>query len=369
MLENTFYPLSISEVWQETDSSMGVGFVVPEHLRERFHFSAGQYLTLEHTIDGQKLRRSYSICSATHHETLKVAIKRVRNGRFSNYANDHFQVGDTVQVMPPQGKFTPIRPIKGNSKEATHTMCIAVGSGITPILSIIQTLLHSNPLDQVTLIYGNRRSSSVMFKETLGFLKNRYIQRFKWINIMSEEDQGCDLLNGRIDNEKGMALHKAKLIDLLQADEMFICGPESMSAEVSRGFRYLGFDEERIHYELFSNSAEDSEQVLTKTKQRLEKYGTEKISQVTVVANARSIRFSLATTSKNILDAGLQQGLELPYACKAGVCSTCKAKLIKGKVEMDLTHGLEEEEIKTGYILCCQAHPISEDVVIDFDQR
>jgi ring-1,2-phenylacetyl-CoA epoxidase subunit PaaE len=186
---------------------------------------------------------------------------------------------------------------------------------------------------------------------------------------MSQEDQGSDLLLGRIDNKKGYELQKHRLIDIANTDDAFICGPESLMSEVSRGFRHEGLKTEQIHYELFSSSSEDSEKVLKKAKERVETYGEDKTSNVTLVADGRSIKIKLATVGENILDAGRDNGMELPYSCKAGVCSTCKAKLIKGKVDMDISHGLEPHEIAEGYILTCQAHPISDDVEVDFDQR
>lgn len=359
-----FYPLTIAEVRPETDSAVCVTFAVPDELRAAFAFKQGQFLTLKADIAGEEVRRSYSICSGVHDGVLQVGIKRVEGGKFSNYANDTFKVGTTVEVMPPQGSFyTETQP-----DHKKHYLCIAVGSGITPILSIIKTVLHDEPDSTVTLIYGNRRSNTVMFKETLGFVKNRYLSRFNWINIMSGEDQGSDVLNGRIDNAKGTALHKAKLVNLLQMDEVFICGPQGMMAEVSRGMRGVGLSDEQIHYELFANSAEDSEAILEKAQQRVAAYGEEKSCKVTVIADGRALDFKLATVGENILDAGMNNGMELPYSCKAGVCSTCKAKLVSGTVDMDINHGLEAHEIEAGYILACQAHPVS-DVVVDFDQR
>ncbi|MGB0847044.1 MAG: 1,2-phenylacetyl-CoA epoxidase subunit PaaE [Thiolinea sp.] len=360
-----FYPLKIAEVRSETDDAVCVTLAVPVELRDVFAFRQGQFLTLRADIEGEDIRRSYSICSGVHDGILQVGIKRVAGGKFSNYANDKFKVGGTVDVMPPQGSFyTETQPDHNK-----HYMCIAVGSGITPVLSIIKTVLHDEPDSTVTLIYGNRRSNTVMFKETLGFIKNRYLSRFNWINIMSGEDQGSDVLNGRIDNAKGTALHKAKLINLLQTDEVFICGPQGMMAEVSRGMRGVGLSDEHIHYELFANSAEDSEAILEKAQQRVEAYGEEKTCKVTVIADGRALAFNLATVGENILDAGMHNGMELPYSCKAGVCSTCKAKLVSGEVDMDISHGLEAHEVEAGYILACQAHPLSDEVVVDFDQR
>lgn len=365
MSELQFHTLSLADVRPETETAICITFDVPEELKSTFQFTQGQFLTLRQEIDGEDLRRSYSICSGVDDGHMRVGIKRVSGGKFSNYANDNFKLGSTVEVMPPQGSFNT----ELNSDNQKNYMCIAAGSGITPILSIVKSILSKEPNSKVTLIYGNKRTNSVMFKDDLGYVKNSYMDRFTWINIMNHEDQGSDLLNGIIDNEKGTELHKAKLINIFKTDDVFICGPEAMMSEVSRGFRASGFDDSRIHYELFANSSEDAEKILEKSQERIAAYGENKTSKVTVVADGRAINFELATVGKNILDAGMHNGLDLPYACKAGVCSTCKAKLIKGKVDMDISHGLEQHEIDAGYILTCQAHPISDEVEVDFDQR
>jgi ring-1,2-phenylacetyl-CoA epoxidase subunit PaaE len=358
-----FHQLSIANVRPETESSICVTFNVPDELQETFRFKQGQFLTLKANINDEEVRRSYSICSGVQDGHMRIGIKRVNGGRFSNYANDNFKTGHVVEVMPPQGNFYT----ELNSDNEKNYMFIAAGSGITPILSNIKTVLHEEPLSQVTLLYGNLRSNSVMFMDELGFIKNRYMTRFQWINIMDNEDQGADLLNGIIDNKKGAALYKGKLIDIEATDEAFICGPQAMMSEISRGFRSMGFDDSRIHYELFTSSSEDSKAALEKYNQRIADYGEQKTSNVTVVAGGRSINFDLATVGENILDAGIHNGMDLPYACKAGVCSTCKARLVEGKVDMDLNHALEAEELEAGYILTCQSHPISDKVVVDYD--
>ncbi len=364
MANTQFHQLTIANVRPETDSSICVTFDVPENLQETFRFKHGQFLTLKAQIDGEDVRRSYSICSGVYDGHMRVGIKRVAGGRFSNYANDNFRKGMTVDVMPPQGNFyTELNP--DNEK---NYMFIAAGSGITPILSNIKTVLHVEAGSRVTLLYGNLRSNSMMFMDELGFIKNKYMSRFQWINIMDHEDQGADLFNGIIDNEKGAALYKNKLIDIKATDEAFICGPQAMMSEISRGFRSMGFDDARIHYELFTSSSEDSQAAMEKYNQRVADYGVQKISNVTVTAGGRSINFDLAAVGENILDAGIHNGMDLPFSCKAGVCSTCKARLIEGKVDMDLNHALGAEELESGYILTCQSHPISDKVSVDYDQ-
>ena len=365
MSDTNFYPLTITDVHPETDSAICITLGVPEALQSVFRFTQGQFLTFRAHIKGKEVRRCYSICSGVGDNKLQVAIKRVEGGRFSNYANDRFKVGDSVEVMPAQGDFN----CKLDPANAKNYMCIAVGSGITPILSIIKSVLAIEPQSRVTLLYGNKTSNTVMFKDQLSFIKNRNMDRFHWINILGVEDQGADLINGRIDNKKGYALQKSRLIDIRSTDEAFICGPEAMMAEVSRGFRIEGLSDNQIHYELFASSSEDAQAMMAKAQQRVEAFGEDKTSKVTVRADGRALQFDLATVGQNILDAGLEQGLELPFSCKAGVCSTCKCKLVSGEVEMDITHGLSAREIESGFVLSCQAHPISDEVVLDFDQR
>lgn len=362
MSANQFYPLTLSEVRAETDSAVCLSFAVPAEQRDAFQFIQGQYLTLEAEIDGDKVRRSYSICSGVDDGKLQVAVKQIDGGLFSNYANRQLKRGDTVQVMPPQGNFyTQLDP--ANQK---HYMCICAGSGITPMLSIIKSVLSREPLSSVTLLYGNKNSATVMFKDELNFVKNRYMTRFNWVNVMSREEQDAEVLYGRLDNKKGGELQAKRLIDIPATDEFFLCGPESMISEVSRGLRASGIDESHIHYELFYASSEDAEAVAAKHHQRAEKYA-DAMSQVTVRVAGRANSFDLAMVGENILDGAMRNGADLPYSCKGGVCATCKAKVVEGEVEMDLNHSLSEAEVAAGMVLTCQAHPVSSRVVVDFD--
>jgi ring-1,2-phenylacetyl-CoA epoxidase subunit PaaE len=360
--EQTFHTLTVARVEPETDSAVKITFQVPPESRDQFRFRQGQYLTLESEIDGERVRRSYSICSAVSDDQLQIAIKRVDDGVFSNFACDTLAPGQKLAVMPPQGNFfTPLDP---NSRR--NYLFIAAGSGITPVISNIRTILQAEPDSEVTLLLGNQRTSSIMFRESLGFLKNRYMSRFQWINFLSREDQGPKILNGRLDNRKGGELNR-QLVRLRSFDEYFICGPESMISEVSRGLRSVGVDQARIHYELFGSSAEDARATVEKHLARARKYSG-KVCQVTLIADGRTNRFELPADGENLLDAGINHGLDLPFSCKDGVCATCKARLLEGQVEMDRSHGLEPQDIANGIILTCQSHPISDSVVLDFDQ-
>ena len=245
-------------------------------------------------------------------------------------------------------------------------MCICVGSGITPVLSIVKSILKCEPRSIVTLLYGNRNSATVMFRNELSFLKNRYMTRFNWVNILSREEQDAEVLYGRLDNRKGGELERRRLIDIGATDEFFLCGPQSMISEVSRGLRGSGVDESHIHYELFSSSIEDEQAAVEKHLARAQQYAG-RVSDVTVTVAGRSSRFELSTDGESILDGALRNGADLPFSCKGGVCATCRARLTEGKVELDINHALSEKELSEGMILTCQAHPLTERVAVDFD--
>ncbi len=362
MNNTNFYPLELQEVRPETDSAVCLTFKVPAELKNTFAFTQGQYLTLQATINGEDIRRSYSICSGVDDNKLQVAVKRIDGGVFSNFVNDSLSANDVIEVMPPQGNFHT--PLAANQHK--KYMCICAGSGITPMLSIVKSILSREPNSTVTLLYGNRNSSTVMFKEELGFLKNRYLQRFNWLNILSREEQDAEVLFGRLNNKKGAELQAAHMIDIPTTDEFFLCGPESMISEVSRGLRASGIDESQIHYELFYASAEDAQTVTEKHHNRAREYAGQ-VSDVQVKVSGRTTYLELTADGENILDAAMNAGADLPYSCKGGVCATCKARLLEGNVEMDLNHSLSPEETEKGMILTCQAHPISEKVVVSFD--
>jgi len=364
MTDTQFYALEVQSIQPETDSAVCITFKVPEALAATFRFIQGQYLTLRHVIEGKEVRRSYSICSGVNDGTLKVGIKKIAGGAFSTFANDELKAGDTLEVMPPQGNFyTALEP-----SSRKNYMCLAVGSGITPMLSIIKTLLAEEPNSHVTLIYGNKNSATVMFKDDLGFLKNRYLARLNIIHVLSREEQDAEILFGRINNKKGAQLQNSGLIDIANTDEVFLCGPESMISEVSRGFRDFGMNETQLHYELFFASAEDAKAVVEKHHARAEKFAGQ-MANVTVKVDGRSVHFELSKVGENILDGALNNGADLPFSCKGGVCATCKCKVIEGQVEMDLNHSLSEKELAQGMVLSCQAHPISDRVLVDFDQK
>jgi len=362
MSVNEFHELTVAQVRRLTDDAVCLTFAVPDSLHERFRFSQGQYLTLRQAIDGEDVRRSYSICSGVDEDTLEIAVKAVPGGRFSTYVNETLAAGDRIAVMPPAGSFTTAL----DPARARNYLCIAAGSGITPVLSIVKSILAIEPHSEVTLLYGNQRVASIMFRDELERLKNRYMARFQLIHVLSRENRDVDILNGRIDNHKGAALCR-NLLDLAAVDEFFLCGPEAMISEVSRGLRAAGIDESKIHYELFGASADDAAQVVQRHHDRAQKFAG-KTCRVIVKSDGRETALELTPDGENILDAALDAGVDLPFACKGGACATCKARLIDGEVEMDLCHALDADEVRAGYVLTCQAHPVSDEVYIDFDR-
>ena len=354
------HELEVAEVRPETEQAVRVTLRVPPALAPAYAFKPGQYLTLERSFDGAPLRRAYSICSVPG-EALQVGVKLAPNGRFSTYANQGLTAGERLRVGVPNGSFTA----DANRRPPVHDLCIAAGSGITPVLSILRATLAQHPQNRVTLLYGNKHTASMMFRNDLMFLKNSYLDRFHLIPVFSQERQDNDLFNGRINNAKGAALI-SRLLPLGSFDDFFLCGPESMISEVTRGLRAEGVAAQRIHCELFSASAEDAAQRVHKHEQRAQRYGSRK-SQIRVRFKGREHRFELEADGENLLDRGRAIGLDLPFSCKDGVCATCRARLLEGEVDMDVNHALEQEEVDAGFILSCQSHPLSARVRLDFD--
>jgi ring-1,2-phenylacetyl-CoA epoxidase subunit PaaE len=355
-----FHRLTVKEVKKETPDCVSVLFDIPAELKNNFQFSQGQSLTMRATINGEEVRRTYSICSSPLDNQLKVAIKKVEGGLFSGFANQQLQKGDLLDVMQPVGKFyTPLDPA-----QTKQYMAIAAGSGITPVLSLIKTTLATEPGSSFTLVYGNKTRGSIIFFEELEALKNKYMNRFTLIHILSREKTDTAVNFGRITSEKLAELNKQ--VNYTLADEFFICGPEEMIFGVKDFLEHKGIDKKKIHFELFSSPGQIKKGI-TANKQTASAGPNSRIS---IRLDGRSVDFDLPLNSDTtILDAALKQGADLPYACKGGMCCTCKAKLLEGEVMMDVHWGLEEEEIEQGFILTCQAHPKTEKVVVDFDVK
>jgi ring-1,2-phenylacetyl-CoA epoxidase subunit PaaE len=353
-----FHSLKIKKVIKETADCVSISFVVPEELNELFLFKEGQNITLKKIINGEEVRRSYSICNAPHEKELKVAIKKVDGGLFSTYANDELKAGNSLDVLPPTGRFT------SKDKEGNY-LAIAAGSGITPIISIIKHTLKTQPNSSFTLIFGNKNRSSIIFFEEIEGLKNKYMERFTCVNILSRERTDATINYGRVDIEKLKNLKH--LLNFKTFDGAYICGPEEMIFAASAFLEGEGIAKTNIHFELFSSPGNKQEAV--GKKQLAKEIDNSSKSNITIKLDGRTFDFTLGYKADCILDAALAQGADLPYACKGGVCCTCRAKLVEGKVHMDVNYALEEEEIAQGFILTCQSHPLTEKVVIDFDVK
>jgi len=354
-----FYPLTVAKVKHETRDAIAVTFAVPPELKTTFAYQQGQHLTLRALIDGEDVRRSYSICSAVQDETLRVAIKRTPGGLFSSWANEQLQPGATLDVMPPMGHFNV--PLDAESER--HYLAFAAGSGITPILSIIKTTLLAEPKSRFTLVYGNRASSSVIFRDELTDLKDVYMGRLKLVYVMSREQQDIELFNGRITGEKCSAFLK-HWIDIQDIDVAFVCGPEDMMHGVSKSLQDAGLPKERIRIELFAASIPKHEH-----KPRPVVEGARHQTEVTVIMDGSAASFTMDKDKESILDAGLRAGIDMRYSCKGGVCSTCRCKVVEGNVEMDVNYALEDYEVARGFVLSCQAFPITDKLIVDFDQH
>lgn len=353
-----FHPLMVKEIKKETGDCVSIVFDIPESLKTEFKFYQGQNITLKTIIGGEELRRSYSICSAPFENELRVAVKKVDGGKFSAYANGYLQKGDVLQVMPPTGKFNTTLETE-NKKQY---VAFAAGSGITPIISIIKTTLKREAGSCFTLVYSNRNRNSIIFFEELEGLKNKYLQRFNFIHLLSREKTDVPINSGRITAEKLQAL--CTLIDYQKTDDFFICGPEEMIFCVKDFLETKGIATTKIHFELFTTPGQKNMEVTNKNTN-----DSSQKSKIIIKLDGRTVEFDLAFESDSILEAALQQGADLPYACKGGVCATCRAKLLQGEVTMNVNYALEPDEVARGYILTCQSHPLTEMVLIDFDVK
>ncbi|MBA3673636.1 MAG: phenylacetate-CoA oxygenase/reductase subunit PaaK [Chitinophagaceae bacterium] len=354
-----FQPLTVKDIKKETQDCVSISFEVSKELQKEFDFKQGQSLTLRKILEGEEVRRSYSICTSPLDNELRVAVKKVPGGLFSTFANTQLKPGDVIDVMPPSGNF--YTDLQSSNKK--NYVAFAAGSGITPLLSIIKTTLLTEPYSTFTLVFGNKNHTSIIFKEELEALKDKYIQRFRLYHILSRERMDADINYGRINADKCLQL--TKLIDLNSVDEFFICGPEEMIFGVSDFLEQNGIDKRKIHFELFTTPLRKT----SSYKSPVASEANKETSKITVTLDGRSFDFDLDYDSNNILDAALGEGADLPYACKGGVCTTCKAKLVKGQVEMEVNYGLEPDEVEAGFILTCQSHPRSEKVMVDFDVK
>ncbi len=352
-----FKSLKIKDIRQETPDCVSLSFEIPESEKKDFTYFSGQYLTLKTKIDGQEIRRSYSLCSSPIEGEWRVAVKRLEGGVFSTYVNQSLKIGDVLEVARPEGRFG----VKSISDKPKHYVLIAAGSGITPMLSILKTVLAREPRSQVTLIYGNKNRGHIIFKQELENLKNKNVSRLSLYHVLSRERAEADFMSGRIDREK-LNYFIQKIIPTHTIDEVFLCGPEEMILTAKETFTQAGLSPEQIHFELFfsQGSLKKAERVIDQ-----EKLG--KSALITLKLDGVETLFELPYGGENILDAALKNGADLPYACKGGVCATCRAKIEEGEVTMDVNYSLDEDEVKKGFVLACQSHPKSDKVKINFD--
>jgi ring-1,2-phenylacetyl-CoA epoxidase subunit PaaE len=355
-----FHELLVSAVDELTDDSVAVTFAVPQDLRETYAFAPGQHLTARRSVDGTEIRRSYSICSTPYDlerkGVVQIGVRRIEGGAFSAYATHGLHRGATVEVLPPLGHFTtPLDPTR-----TRHYAALAAGSGITPVLSLIGSALAIEPGSRFTLIYGNRRSGTVMFAEELADIKDRYPDRLHIVHVLSREPQMSDLLSGRVDAERLRAILDSELVDDRSIDEWFLCGPYGMVVDAQGVLAERGVDDRAVHTELFHV---EGEPVPPARRSDRDPSAT---TTVTVILDGRESTVAMHADER-VLDAALRVRNELPYACKGGVCSTCRAKLVEGEVVMAHNYALEPDEIAAGYVLTCQSTPVTDKLVVDYD--
>lgn len=369
-----FHTLEVADINRETADSISIAFRIPRKLRQDFAFKQGQYLTLKLDANGEQIRRSYSICSSPlDTKEIRIAVKRVAGGRASVLLNEKLKRGDKLEVMVPMGNFTT----ELSPKREQHYVAFAAGSGITPIFSILTTVLRIEHRSRFTLFYGNSNLDSIIFRQKLDELTAKYPDRLRVYHILSRSTEGEKLFTGRITAEKAAELLKAYVPEV-GGNEFFICGPEQMMVNVSEALEVRGVDKKRIHIELFTTEPLDEPRLRpagatgVKTEPAQGAAGPEAftgVARVKIVLDGEETEIEVPTDGDSILDTAEDAGLDVPYSCKGGVCSTCRAKIQEGRVEMDQNYALSEEEVEAGYVLTCQSHPRTERVVVDYDDQ
>lgn len=357
MASPSFHPLRVAAVTRETSDAVSVVFDVPAALAETFRFRPGQYLTVRRDIDGEEVRRSYSICAAPSDGVLRVGIKEVPGGRFSSFANRQLAVGDMVEVMPPEGRFvTDLHP-----QAARNALFIAAGSGITPVLSLVKAILEGEPDSRVTLVFGNKKTLSVMFREELEDLKSRFRERFALYHVFSREPQDVELFHGRLDRERLLRFFDG-VIDVSALDEAWLCGPQAMIETARDCLVEAGLPEKAVKFELFGTSGAEAA-----PKAAVAVEDADKVAEVVIQLDGSTLLLDVPFAGLSVLETAHAAGVDVPYSCKGGMCCTCKAKVVEGEVAMDVCYGLEPDEVAAGWVLTCQSHPRTEKVVLDYD--
>ena len=355
-----FHSLEILDVIRETPDCISVSFVVPDSLKTTFAYRAGQYITLRADVGDRELRRSYSLCSAPHENLWRVAIKRVDGGMFSQWAHMLLRAGDVIDVLPPDGHFV----FEPQADRARQILLLAAGSGITPVLSILKTALEVESNSQVTLVFGNRRVKDIIFREQIEDLRNRFLTRFQLIHTLSGEVQEAPIANGRIDGVK-IAKLIPSLVDPKRLDEVYICGPAAMIEATAAACAEAGVPVEKIHKELFGVPGA----VMPAERANFEPGDDGERATVSVIADGIERALRVGFKGDSVLDVVLASGIDVPYACKSGVCCTCRAQVLEGEVRMDANYTLEQHEVDRGFVLTCQSHPVTDRVRLSFDGR
>jgi ring-1,2-phenylacetyl-CoA epoxidase subunit PaaE len=354
-----FHPLTIREIRRETPDAVSIAFDVPAVLQADFRFEQGQYLTLRTVIDGEEIRRSYSICAGEDDRELRVAVKEVEGGAFSTFANRVLTSGTALDVMTPMGRFGAT----ARAGQGGHAVFFACGSGITPILSIIRTRLARDPAGRFTLFYGNRNSASILFREALDDLKDRHLGRFSVHHILTRESQDIDLLNGRLTPEK-IALLVTTLGGIATIDDIYLCGPEEMTKAARSTLEAMGAAADRIHVELFSTAGAPPAAGARKPRPSVKASDGLPLG-ITFDGQSHAIRLAPGET---VLEAAERAGLDVPYSCRGGMCCTCRARVTEGAAAMDVNFSLEPWEVEAGYVLTCQCRPTGDRLSVDYDQ-
>lgn len=355
-----FHSLTIADVRRETADAVSISFAVPEDLREAYRFTPGQYLTLRTDVDGADTRRSYSICSGLDDGELRVAVKKVEGGVFSTFANDNLTAGMTLDVMTPEGRFLA----EPDQDTAGNYVAFAAGSGVTPVLAIAKSLLEREPRSEFTFFYGNRTTDSIIFRTALEDLKDRFLERFRLIHVLSREAQDVDLLHGRLNAGRIRELAQAGLFDPAEVDAFFLCGPGDMIAQAKSALEGLDVAPEKIRSEMFVPAEGAPPREASQRARETVKQG----ATIETVLDGTRRSIEMLEDDDNVVAAAARQGLELPYSCKGGMCCTCRCKVVEGEAEMATNYSLEPWEQEAGFILACQARPLTEKLVLDFDE-
>jgi ring-1,2-phenylacetyl-CoA epoxidase subunit PaaE len=358
-----FHRLAVKDLRRETRDAVSLTFAIPQELQDDYRFSPGQYLTLRTTMDGDEVRRSYSICSGPDDGELRIAVKKVDGGAFSSWAADELKSGDEIDVMTPTGRFG----IAPAPEAARIHVGFAAGSGITPILSIIKGVLTNEPNSRFFLFYGNRATGNVLFGEALEELKDRFIQRFSVFYVISGEEQDIPILYGRLDGEKVRVLLRS-LVPAASIDHAFICGPTGMSEEIEATCHDIGVPADRIHIERFVSGlgGKPRPKAVVPASAPPKAFASPPKAFASLIIDGKRREVPVAE-NEAILDAALRAGVDLPFACKGGMCSTCRARLVEGEARMDVNYSLEPWELEKGFILTCQAKPVTKRIVVDYD--